>query len=537
MVVSKRGISAIVATVLIILISIVGVGIIWGVILPLFEEVGYLSYSDIKLDILLEGYTVYDPEMHFAFVQVARGNDNLNLTAVEVIFTINGSSVPYRNYDYPSKNEKKNYKFNFTYDGIDGDPSEVSVAPVFNLNGQEKIGEILSTKEIPNQKVDLSEPQWGEAKGQAITSVVKEDYLINHPCSNDLGCSSQGSFCEGNLTYSCVKRANGCLDKITSTNCSAFSKVCSNGVCVTRCPSGQFLYGGICAIDINSLSVPYNLNVEGATYVLTGDLGVSGEGLLIGASSIVVDGRGYDLIGNGGERGVYTLSTSSQENIYIKNFGNISRFQYGIFLEGVNNSVIENNTLNSDFSLGDTIAIYLKDGKSNRVERNNILWTSGGYRTASLGLFVEDGSGRNLGGNNITRNNISAYSYIAEGICFENLGISNLNIINDNYVRVSSWSGYGIDFANYGVSNSSLNIVKNNTIKITSTKIALGVKFGNSASGIMSSNIIEGNTACELVGSQMNYGFYCTQIIAAEFTGAGNRGLGICGNVGISACS
>ena len=37
----KRGVSAVVATILIILIAVAGVGIVWQVILPFFQELNY----------------------------------------------------------------------------------------------------------------------------------------------------------------------------------------------------------------------------------------------------------------------------------------------------------------------------------------------------------------------------------------------------------------------------------------------------------------------------------------------------------------
>ena len=60
---NKRGISAIVATVLIILITVAGVAIIWGAIIPMIGE--DVSFGDEMVDLRIvtsAGYTAWDEE-------------------------------------------------------------------------------------------------------------------------------------------------------------------------------------------------------------------------------------------------------------------------------------------------------------------------------------------------------------------------------------------------------------------------------------------------------------------------------------------
>ena len=52
----------------------------------------------------------------------------------------------------------------------------------------------------------------------------------NTGCTNDAGCSSAGSFCDGNSVYTCFAGYDGCLDRIGWGACGA-GKTCQNGYC------------------------------------------------------------------------------------------------------------------------------------------------------------------------------------------------------------------------------------------------------------------------------------------------------------------
>jgi len=168
----KRGISAVVAAVLIILIVIVGVGIVWKVILPLFAELGYFSYSEVQLNIVFQGYTVYDPAQHFAFVQIERGRDEVNVAGLEIGFIFEGDSTTYQTEAVPEPGGKYTYKFNFTDDGLEEVPDKVTVAPIFLLNNQFKLGEILDEEDMPIGRVYLSIEKWKEANEEAADNNI-----------------------------------------------------------------------------------------------------------------------------------------------------------------------------------------------------------------------------------------------------------------------------------------------------------------------------------------------------------------------------
>jgi len=141
--VSKKGVSAVVATVLIILIVIAGVGIVWKFLLPMVKEnLSNTDYSDVNLQIVTsEGYTVYDEELDLLMVQVKRGSDSANLDKIFFNFVDeNGNSVSDKTQLAPEINQMKVYRFSLQ--DFSGSPVEIGVAPVFENGG---VGELIST--------------------------------------------------------------------------------------------------------------------------------------------------------------------------------------------------------------------------------------------------------------------------------------------------------------------------------------------------------------------------------------------------------
>jgi len=312
----KGGISAVVATVLIILIVVVGVGIVWKVVLPLFAKLDYLSYSDVQLNIVLKGYTVYDFDRHFAFVQIERGRDEINITGLEIGFNFGGSTKTYQTMKVPQPGGKHTYKFNFTADGIAGVPNKVTVAPIFILNNQIKLGRILDEEDMPVGKIHLSESEWEKAIEEATENKEKVILPGGEVCNPSCGGASCGD-------------GNGCGGKCIIQDCG-LAMVCDNsGECVED-PD----------IEWNILTGCAVLDEPGQAYKFESDFLASRSDLIddacvtIDAENVVVDIGGntlsYDyLSGWGDEEGF--LITSNGNNSEIRN-GNVEDFARGIYL-------------------------------------------------------------------------------------------------------------------------------------------------------------------------------------------------------------
>ena len=174
----KRGISAVVATVLIILITVAAVSIIWAAIIPMIEDNLALSSLTSEVSVVTsEGYTFYDAANELASVQVERGVDDDATERVNIIFSIDGNTVS-SSVVAPELGNSKTYVFDMTGYGA---PEEVSVAPIFVIGESEKEGSVTSEVWIGTGDVD-------ETKVKVIYE-MGVDYRDPMSCSDwfDLG--------------------------------------------------------------------------------------------------------------------------------------------------------------------------------------------------------------------------------------------------------------------------------------------------------------------------------------------------------------
>ncbi|MCK5449923.1 hypothetical protein KAI32_03590 [Candidatus Pacearchaeota archaeon] len=142
---NKRGISAIVATVLIILITVASVTIVWTAIIPMVQQNLEFSELEGRVSIVTSGgYTSYDIDKKLAMVQVKRDVDDRVMERIRITFSFNGSSfsslVP-----APDSGLTKVYTFNLSEYGK---PNSVSVVPIFVVGNMEKEGSVTSKIDI-----------------------------------------------------------------------------------------------------------------------------------------------------------------------------------------------------------------------------------------------------------------------------------------------------------------------------------------------------------------------------------------------------
>ena len=192
---SKRGISAIIATVLIILITIAAVAIVWATIIPVIQNNILSVGEDARVSIVSDqGYTVFDVDKQIASVQIKRGTDDAQLARLNIIFEINGSSEVFKTTNAPNTNEAKIYWFNFSnYADLDGKiPQYVSVIPVYLRNNQEVIGDVADRAEIPLKAITLSPTELVDMVTDPGNAVYRKNETIPvvQSCTVDANCSS-----------------------------------------------------------------------------------------------------------------------------------------------------------------------------------------------------------------------------------------------------------------------------------------------------------------------------------------------------------
>ena len=255
-------------------------------------------------------------------------------------------------------------------------------------------------------------------------------------------------------------------------------------------------------------------DVVTSSYILPADLTCSEDGLYIGSDGVTLDGGGHSLTGSG-EYEYYGLSINgSASNVTIRDFSNITSFDYGIFVSSDSGYNIENVTANSNLAAGIVLAGNSGNTISGCTTNNN----------TSYGILLEDSSDNTIT-NNTSNNNLGD---IRSGNPSAGIGLdsSSSNIITSNTTNNNSQYGIKIYLSNNNTftSNSASGNRKGNisNFNLSST--------GNS---INTTNLVEGkpvyylsgasNTIYDGIDAGMFNCFSCTNITLKNTTLASNN--------------
>jgi len=141
---NKKGISAIVATVLIILITVAAVTIIWAAIIPMvsnqLDEGNACLTATSQLSIGAAGYTCYDGTN--LRVQIKQGAKDSGLEDVQILYSTAGATeTAYAGAaNVPGINEAKVVNF-----AVAAQPDSVSIAPIITIGSAKKVCDIAAT--------------------------------------------------------------------------------------------------------------------------------------------------------------------------------------------------------------------------------------------------------------------------------------------------------------------------------------------------------------------------------------------------------
>ena len=146
--INKKGVSAIVATVLIILITVAAVTIVWVAIMPMITDTlsgGTACFAvDTSFSLKNEGYTCIKDDNTIS-VQVALGSENITLEGVQILVSKGGSTTSETiTTGLPSANEQKVLITTETY----ADYQIVSVAPIIKIGNVEKTCTVSNEVEL-----------------------------------------------------------------------------------------------------------------------------------------------------------------------------------------------------------------------------------------------------------------------------------------------------------------------------------------------------------------------------------------------------
>jgi len=91
------------------------------------------------------------------------------------------------------------------------------------------------------------------------------DCVENIICTDDVGCTNQGSFCDANTPYVCIIGGDGCLDRFNNSSCG-LDEICTFGACVNQ---SFFCVDGTLDEDCSVINSPLYCNFKNLTFDLS----------------------------------------------------------------------------------------------------------------------------------------------------------------------------------------------------------------------------------------------------------------------------
>lgn len=223
---NKRGLSGIVATLLIILLVIVAVAVVWTVVRNVLDEGSEkVGFSTITTGVDVQGVQVAGDT---ASVTVKRDVGEGNVVGVKVVVSDGQNSVS-EEFMQPME-ELEERTFDVDISELGGDPVEVLVAPILTLDsGDQVLGEITDTYVVGEENlgggVGGGDPECGN-------DVIEGEEVCDGTDLDDETCITQG-FDSGDLA---------CL-----VGCDGFdTSACSGGTCTDGEKQDCALQEGVC---------------------------------------------------------------------------------------------------------------------------------------------------------------------------------------------------------------------------------------------------------------------------------------------------
>ncbi|MBI5148698.1 hypothetical protein HZA33_03390 [Candidatus Pacearchaeota archaeon] len=170
---NKRAISTLVATVLLILITVAAVGIIWGAIMPVITRTMEIGQACLNARVTINtesGYTCYKTvgADKFVNIMISRGSEDFTLSGINLILIGGGTSTSWNiqsgkaettatvysttpvfphtfaDSEFPAPNEEKTYTFKVTTQ-----PDEAKVAPIVKVGATLRTCSVSSSVPVP----------------------------------------------------------------------------------------------------------------------------------------------------------------------------------------------------------------------------------------------------------------------------------------------------------------------------------------------------------------------------------------------------
>jgi len=162
---NKKAISAVVATVLIILITVAAVTIIWAAVIPMISnklESGTVCLDAVsQIQLLDEGYTCKASDGRNVSIQVKHLSKDFKLSDIQVLVSAGGNTKMFKvsndtstiipigtSIPMPGVNEEKVYVINTS--SIMGTITDVQIAPIVSTGNTQEICDVSNKRTLLN---------------------------------------------------------------------------------------------------------------------------------------------------------------------------------------------------------------------------------------------------------------------------------------------------------------------------------------------------------------------------------------------------
>ncbi|MGY4884121.1 MAG: LamG domain-containing protein [Nanobdellota archaeon] len=361
----SRGLSTIVATLLMILLTLVAVGIVWVIIKNVINQgTEEISLGKLTLDLEVKGVMINPTFPNNLSVKVKRNSGKGDMFGIKLIFYDGDTSEVIELMNYTLKElEERNIIINLSEISNSSNIQKVTIVPILRLeSGKEVVGNLNDEYEVPKTSVRSTPPSCTPA-----TCGTKQcGTWANGTCSGTLVCGSYGGGCQSG--YTCNTTTGQCVVSSTPSiqtglvswwkfNGDATDSVgdndgTTNGVASTSigCKAGQcYIFSGvnqnIVVPNSNTLNFPTGGTVSLWANVLTPTTDYDMP-LWRGGSS---NGeQGYDLelgtgawyvnIANGTSSRICQYSSSPLTGLHMLTFTFNSTGGLVCYVDGVNSS-------------------------------------------------------------------------------------------------------------------------------------------------------------------------------------------------------
>lgn len=325
----KRAMSEIVSTVLIIMISVVAVGILSAVMIPLvktnlsFNSACSTAGSGIYLD-SIEGYSCLDKNNEILSVNIKKKDLDLNISRVKLnVFSDDGSHSYYINL--PERFSGRIFYLNVS--GLN-DLEKVEVYPIVSLGNKNRLCDSGGSIKVSLCSSDVS---------YLLEEIIEEEGSSSQNNNGGSGGNTGGSGSSGGNSEEDNGEDSG-NDKEEDScvpDCGCAENTLVGETCSDRC-------GGFCEGKNNLLSgliAYYGFNEESGTTAIDSMEGVGGiisEGVLVNQSGVI--GKSYRFDGTNKENIVLfsrslPLKKSYTVSMWFKPFENYPKGEIGTLFD------------------------------------------------------------------------------------------------------------------------------------------------------------------------------------------------------------